>query len=350
MPSSSSNARKGPLAEIHHWRAQCADLSSLLAQVNEPGMTMALSVLEKFIHKHKATTSSAGSGATKSKTRVNAADDIVAVVSHVARAYASLVNDVKRLRDVGADNVKFLSTLESHFNALSDAPLHDVAQAIAPTMCALRMVWIISHHYNDDSRMGALMSRIADVLVDRVRSAVSHRDVFARASKDGIRSALRDVQSSKAIMHAWKREYLLAREKIERSNRDSRWEFDRERLFAKSDYAASVCEELTEMVVVANDFRTFLSPRLKAVTLDADGVDEISARVDAMCLAIETTSIDDVFDFSEASRWKAAYASFIKEKTRIERGLCHFIDACFKRLRNIAGAFELVQELRHAMY
>jgi len=349
-PSSSSDVRKGPLAEIHHWRAQCADLSSLLAQVNEPGMTTALSVLEKFIHKHKATASRAGGGATKSKMRVNADDDIAAVVSHVARAYASLVNDVKRLRDVGADNVKILSTLESHFNALSDAPLHDVAQVIAPTMCALRMVWIISHHYNDDSRMGALMSRIADVLVDRVRNVVSHRDVFARASKDGIRSALRDVQSSKAIMHAWKREYLLAREEIEQSNRDSRWEFDRERLFANSDYAASVCEELTEMVVVANDFRTFLSPRLKAVTLDADGVDEISARVDAMCLAIETTTIDDVFDSSEAPRWKAAYASFIKEKTRIERGLCHFIDACFKRLRNSAGAFELVQELKHAMH
>ena len=117
----------------------------------------------------------------------------------------------------------------------------------------------------------------------------------------------------------------------------------------KSDYVADVCAEFSEMVIVVSDFRTFLSPRLKAVTLDADGVDEISARVDALCLTIEMSQLD-IFDSANAASWKAMHKSFVMEKTRIERALCNFIDACFKRLRSSAGAFALVQELKSTMH
>ena len=63
------------------------------------------------------------------------------------------------------------------------------------------------------------------------------------------------------------------------------------------------------MVTVVNDFRTFLSSQLKAVTLDSDGVDEISAKVDAMCLAIEMSEVD-IFNVANASEWKTMYKSF----------------------------------------
>ena len=43
------------------------------------------------------------------------------------------------------------------------------------------------------------------------------------------------------------------------------------------------------------------------------------------------------------------HKSFIMEKTRIERVLCNFIDACFKRLRSSSDALELVKELKKTM-
>ena len=43
---------------------------------------------------------------------------------------------------------------------------------MAPLMAALRMVWIISRHYGDDERMGALFKRIAAQIGDRIEAAV----------------------------------------------------------------------------------------------------------------------------------------------------------------------------------
>lgn len=70
------------------------------------------------------------------------------------------------------DNLKFLATLERHFEVLETGTLIAVADAMAPLMAALRMVWIISRHYGDDERMKALFSRIACKLADRVEAAV----------------------------------------------------------------------------------------------------------------------------------------------------------------------------------
>lgn len=63
------------------------------------------------------------------------------------------------------------------------------------------------------------------------------------------------------------------REKIEASGRDARWEFSKATLFARSNYMAEVCGQLSEIVEVVDDFFKFLGPELKAVTggLGVDG-------------------------------------------------------------------------------
>ena len=44
---------------------------------------------------------------------------------------------------------------------ICNEPMAKVLEIIGPMMNALRMVWIISRYYSDDSHMGALMERIA---------------------------------------------------------------------------------------------------------------------------------------------------------------------------------------------
>lgn len=56
------------------------------------------------------------------------------------------------------------------------------------------------------------------------------------------------------------------RERIEASGRDARWEFSKATLFARSNYMAEVCGQLSEMVEIVDDFFKFLGPELKAVT------------------------------------------------------------------------------------
>ena len=44
---------------------------------------------------------------------------------------------------------------------LQDGDLPKVLETISPMMNALRMVWVISKYYSDDTAMGSLMEKIA---------------------------------------------------------------------------------------------------------------------------------------------------------------------------------------------
>ena len=52
------------------------------------------------------------------------------------------------------------------------------------------------------------------------------------------------------MLESWKKCYLEVREKIEQSGRDTRWEFDRKRLFDRSDHIAEVCRDIYNIAQV----------------------------------------------------------------------------------------------------
>jgi len=61
----------------------------------------------------------------------------------------------------------------------------------------------------------------------------------------------RKVSEAKKMLTLWKSSYLETRAKIEASGRDSRWEFDRKKLFEKTDHMSSVCEDLYHVAQVS---------------------------------------------------------------------------------------------------
>lgn len=48
----------------------------------------------------------------------------------------------------------------------------------------------------------------------------------------------------------WKKSYFDIRAKIEASGREARWEFDRKRLFERTDYMANICQDLADILQV----------------------------------------------------------------------------------------------------
>jgi dynein heavy chain len=102
------------------------------------------------------------------------------------------------------DNVKFLTTLERHFRSVSSGPLAGILDTLPPLMNALRMVWIISRHYSDDARMGALFARIATELCDRVDGAVLLHQLFRMPAADAIDL----LRVSKAVLESWQSTYM----------------------------------------------------------------------------------------------------------------------------------------------
>jgi dynein heavy chain len=138
----------GPLAEIDFWRERNATLSAIAEQLKLPTVKKVVAILLKV-------NSESMSGFEYHRAELN-------------KYYTE-----------AKDNVRFLSTLERHFKNLAHgANFNIVLETIPSMMNALRMVWIISRHYNRDERMVPLMERIAWELSERVSKTVNIRTIL----------------------------------------------------------------------------------------------------------------------------------------------------------------------------
>ena len=138
----------GPLAEIDFWRERNATLSAITEQLKLPTVNKVVTILTN-IH----------------------SESLASFEYHRA--------ELTKYYTEAKDNVRFLSTLERHFKNLAHgASFNIVLETIPSMMNALRMVWIISRHYNRDERMVPLMERIAWELSERVSKIVNVRTIF----------------------------------------------------------------------------------------------------------------------------------------------------------------------------
>ena len=134
----------GPLAEIDYWRERNAAFSALYEQLKLPKV------------KH-----------------------ILEIYGHIDNSIEYLKQDMNKYYTEAKDNVRFLSTLERHFkNITHGATFQVVIDTIPSMMNALRMVWIISRHYNRDERMIPLMEMIAWELAERVARVIQVRTLY----------------------------------------------------------------------------------------------------------------------------------------------------------------------------
>jgi len=360
----------GPLREIERWKERNVERHTLFEQLTCQEMKKTEQSLEDSIQ-----------------------SAIIEDPEQRSKAHQTL-NKFRYLREnldalcaQSEENVKFLATLEGHFVTISRGSFKRIANCLEPTLEALRLVWIISRYYSNDDRMGQLMGRIADELSLRINSEIDPKLVLTaspedecvakeRAENDEDHPRLQktptsvNIESSKNVrtntgdtqgnsnhtvseklrdaslaLRSWKTNYLKVRESIERSNRDARWEFDRERLFSRTDHIARVCDDLGEMLAASLDFQTFLSPKFRAVTLDQVGFDDAMRRVSNMNNRIIRCSFN-AFDPSKAEDWADGVQVFNGDRVRIERVVRSFIDQSFKHSTSAKAAFELLHSFR----
>ncbi|KAG7244084.1 hypothetical protein INR49_006246 [Caranx melampygus] len=117
-------------------------------------------------------------------------------------------------------------------NLATGANFGVIMETIPALMESLQIVWLISCHYNNNERMVSLMERVAWQLCERVSQVIDIHTLF----KDNRASAKSKVRDAKQVLDLWKSSYFAVRAEIEESGREARWEFDRRRLFEKTDY------------------------------------------------------------------------------------------------------------------
>jgi dynein heavy chain len=306
---------KGPLAEIEFWRSRSAALSTLYEQLNLPHVKRVISVLEQ----------------ASSRSESDAFHD-----------FDQQLKELAKLHIEAKDNVKFLSTLERHFKSISQGTLHEITDTIPPMMGAIRMVWVISRHYNTDERMVPLMERIAFELAERVAAELDVKHVF----RMDLAEAKKKINTALLVLEKWRDTYFKVRQKIEESGRDQRWEFDRKRLFDRTEYMSACCQDILKVAQVLEDFHNILGPELKAVTGDSQGIDDVLHRVEALVIPLETVPFD-IFDRRFQASWEAVMHRFNEDVAKIEDATKTFINESFKKLRSAEGAFDLLQKFKH---
>uniref|UniRef100_A0A803XS79 Dynein axonemal heavy chain 10 n=1 Tax=Meleagris gallopavo TaxID=9103 RepID=A0A803XS79_MELGA len=204
----------GPLAEIDLWCVRNAVLSDLNEQTKLLEVERVLAILQE-------------------------------AESECVRDLHVIFSDLREHCVEALDNVRFLSTLKHHLKNLAHGTgFHVVLDTIPSLMNALRMVWIVSRHYNTDEKMVPLMERIAWEISNRVCKVVDLHTLF----KEDRAAAKKKIAEAKSTLEQWKKSYLAVRAQIEASGREQHWEFDRKLLFGKTDYMTSVCQDLYDIL------------------------------------------------------------------------------------------------------
>jgi dynein heavy chain, axonemal len=89
-------------------------------------------------------------------------------------------------------------------------------------------------------QMVPMMEKIALEMCERVSRVIDVRSLFQSPASIVKVRALEAVE----MMNLWKSAYFETRAKIEATGRDARWEFDRRRLFEKTNHIAGICKDL----------------------------------------------------------------------------------------------------------
>ncbi|NXJ08832.1 DYH10 protein, partial [Odontophorus gujanensis] len=298
----------GPLAEIDLWCVRHAVLSGLHEQTKLPEVEKVLAILQEAESEH-------------------------------VRGLLIVLNDLREHCVEALDNVRFLSTLVHHLKNLIDGTdFNVVLDTISSLMNALRMVWIMSRHYNTDERMVPLMERIAWEISKQVCKSVDLHTLF----KEDRATARRKIAEAKDTLEQWKKSYFAVCTHIGASEGEQHWEFDQKRLFGRTDYITSVYQDLYDILqVVIEEFYNVFGSELKAVTGDPKHIDDLLRRVDQLTSPMEEMTFDP-FSLESAHDWKLIMEEF-KVEVSVENVKQIFVQnltdpPVFKNHPPVAGA------------
>ncbi|NXM55441.1 DYH10 protein, partial [Illadopsis cleaveri] len=270
----------GPLAEIDLWREKNDTLSALTEQIKLPEVQKVLEILQKAESKFTG--------------------DLQIVLS-----------DLKKLHMEAQDSTKFLSTLERHLKGLSTGTGVDVISHTIPSLLnALRLVWIMSRCYNKDERMVPFLERISWEISARARRVVGLQTLF----QQDIAAAKKKITEAKTTLEQWKKSYFTTCIRVEESGCKRYWKFDVKRLFEKTDYMVSICQDLYGIFQVTEELYNIFIPELITVTENPKAVDELRREVNIIISPIEDLTFDP-FSMETARDWAFVMEEFREDVT-----------------------------------
>ncbi|KAH0502213.1 Dynein heavy chain 10, axonemal [Microtus ochrogaster] len=208
----------GPLAEIEFWSERNATLSALYEQTKLPFVRKVLDVIKE-------------------------------AESMLTANVQPVLTELFKLHMEASDNVRFLSTVERHFKW----PMKKHS---------LRRTWRQGGPGGESSQIpmpwGECGSDVGGCIFARSLASLPNRENRANAQHKTL--------DARNTLKLWKKSYFDIRAKIEASGREARWEFDRKRLFERTDYMASICQDLADVLqVIEKEAKNFIDESFKTL-------------------------------------------------------------------------------------
>ncbi|NXM08607.1 DYH10 protein, partial [Tyrannus savana] len=269
----------GALAEIDLWREKNAALSDLAEQTKLPEVQKVLEILRE--------------------AECECVGDLQGALS-----------DLRKYHLEALDNVKFLSALERHLKNLAYGTEADVVLNTIPSLLnALRMVWVMSRHYNRDERMVPLLERIAWEISTTVSRFVDLPTLFLEDRA----AAKKKVTEGKNILEQWKKCYFATCAQVEESGSERFWKFEVKGFFDRTDYMAAVCQDLHGIVqVVTEELYNIFIPELTTVTENPKQIEALLRGVNELTTPMKELKFDPL-SIRNARNWKSVMRQFREE-------------------------------------
>jgi dynein heavy chain len=204
----------GPIEEIEFWSSRTQDLSGISQQLNAPGLLAIVGVLRE-----------AGS-------------------SYLG-PFEMLAKNIQRGSDEANDNLKFLTILRPHCEALVTAHVRDIPAILPDILSRIRVIGAVSRYYHAEERLTGLLRKISNEVIRRCIAHINIYDIF-----DGdLLSVMGVLKECLNTCTEWRKCYNETVEAVA-ANPGARglvWNFDVMSIFAQVEAFVQRCRDLIEV-------------------------------------------------------------------------------------------------------
>lgn len=259
--------------------------------------------------------------------------------------YKRAFGDLSNMQAEAKDNVKFLNTLDRQFKNISQGDLGEIRETLPSLFQGLKLVWVISRHYNSDDRMAGLLEAIANEISECIGREIKVHEIFKKY-ENNYEAAQIKIESAIGVLDEWEKGFRNTRNEIANENSDKRWDFDHTKMFGKTKHMKIVCENLKEAAIVLAEFDAFLGTELKQVTGDADGIDRLREKVKDLVKPLEDFAFP-IFNNNYAKTWEKTFTDDFQAKViKKEEDTINVMNKSFSRLPSSLGGFELLAKFK----
>ena len=300
----------GPLVEIDFWKAQRADLESILDQLYSEKVLKMSSLLEKSM-------------------------------SSYYPAYKAMVTSVVEAQDEARDISIHLKPLRRHIEEMEEGDFKELPQKMSPFFHCVCLVWANSKHYRQPSRLVVLLQEVSNLIVQLTHTFVSE-EVLRMDADEGLeklRDAFRVLQCYKTTYHERKgrlAQYFGDRPVV-------LWEFQPQLVFSRLDKMIAqlrLIEEYFHTVITFLRLEKLEFGGVKGQAL-SDMVQRIFQEFQELMTGFAGRS-DDPTDISNA-KFIADHQTFMKKIADMDQRLAYIMCQAFDDCPCCESVFKLLE-------